>query len=302
MPARAAAMLAVMALTAGAGGCDADDDRESGGTGGAAKPTPGARDATPAEAKAVRAVVVRVFKTSDVRVICERSLTTRLFGLIYADRAACRKAAADDEGDEPPKRVEVSEIETRDRKATAQTRLIGGDSAGATGVVSLAKGSDGWRVDDLSTAFLRSLTEAGLRNDEDVPRAAARCIDDRLTRLSDEQFKRLAYGLLGRKPRATARLLELWSECERGQPGVSSLRRPLEKNLVDGLRRRGASGKVTACVIRRLRSTLPDKLLIELSTSEDRGSRARLTREVLAAAIACGFRPRQGDPGRLSPA
>ena len=168
--------------------------------------------------------------------------------------------------------------------------------------MSLVKTGDRWQLDDLSVAFLRSLTAAGLRNDNEVPAATGRCIDGRMMRMPDERFKRFSFGLLGRKPRASARLLELWSECERARSGASTLRRPLERAITEQLRRARAGGTVSACVIRRLRSTLPDRLLIELSTADDRRSKVRLNREVVAAAIACGFRPR-ADPGSgLSPA
>ena len=307
---RAAVMLALVALALGAAGCNSDDGDDGADRGASAteaspkgKATPATDgQARPADVKEIRAVVVRLFKSSDVRWICERSLTPRLFGLLYADGAACRKAAADEEDDKPPKRVEVSGIETRGNEATARARLVGGDTGGAAGALSLRKGGDGWRLDDLSTPFLRSLTAASLRNDNEVPNATGRCIEGRLTRMSDGRFKRFSFGLLGRKPRASARLLELWSECERGRGRVSSLRRPLEKAIVEQLRRARANRRVSACVVRRLRSTLPDKLLIELSTADDRRSKVRLNREVVAAAIACGFQPRS-DPGRgLSPA
>ena len=303
-------MLAVLALAVGGAGCDKDDGGDAGGRDSAKRASPadekakapGGTAASPADEKAIREVVVRLFKSSDVGWICERALTPRLFRLIYTGRAACRKAAADDEDDKPPKRVEVSDIETRGTTATARARLFGGDSGGGRGALSLVKGEAEWRLDDLSTAFLRSLTTAGLRNDEDVPPATGRCIGGRLRRMPDPQFKRLSFGLLGRKPAATARLLEIWSECERGQGGVSSLRRPLEKAITEQLRRARAGRRVSACVVWRLRSTLPDKLLIRLSTADDRRSKVHLNREVVAAAIACGYQPRAAPGGGLSPA
>ncbi len=302
------AVLAIIAIALA--GCDSDDDgdaaeRGASSTRSAPADRPSARAGTPAAAadeKQIRAVVVRLFKSSDVRWICSRALTPRLFRLIYAGPAACRKAAADEEDDKPPRRVEVWDIRTRRAAATARARLIGGDSGGANGALSLAKRGGEWRLDDLSTAFLRSLTTAGLRNDNEIPPATGRCIDGRLARMPDERFKRFSYGLLGRKPRASGRLLELVLECERGRDGVSSLRKPLEKTITEQLRQAEADPTVVACVIRRLRSTLPDKLLIRLSTADDRRSKAQLNREVVAAAIACGFRPRSAPGKGLSPA
>lgn len=288
---RTASILAAVALAWSAGGCDGGD---TAGENQQAK-------ATPAERKAVRAAVVLLFKSNDARVNCERSLTPRLFRLIFTDRAACRKAAAHDENDKPPERVEVSGIEIKDTRATAHARLIGGDSAGAKGVVSLAKGAGGWRTDDLSTAFLRSIVEASLRTDKETPHVVVRCVGGRLTRLPDDRFKRLAYSLIGQRPRATVALLQAVSACERRSGGASSVRRRLERSVTKELRRAGADRGAIACALRRLRSTLPDKLIIELAAKDDRRSKARITREVVAAAIACGVGGR-ADPGQLSPA
>lgn len=297
-------MLAAAALAVSAAGCAGGDDGDTGGGAPPAKATPGGgsqSSATPAEREAVRAAVVRLFKSQDVHVICERSLTPRLFRLIFAGPAACRKASAEDEDDEPPKRVEVSEIETGGKRATARASLIGGDSAGATGVVSLAKGNEGWRTDDLSTGFLRSLLEASLRTDRETPRVVVRCVNGRLTDMPRDQFKRLVYSLIGNKPRATARLLEALSECERRRGGISSIRRPLEKQLTKTLRQGGADPKEIACALRRLRVTVPDKLIIDLAAYKRRRLKQRIAREVVAAAIACGTQ-RPADPGELSPA
>ncbi|MBA2440358.1 MAG: hypothetical protein H0V50_06755 [Thermoleophilaceae bacterium] len=286
-----ASILAAVALASSAFGC-------GGATG---ENHPRAAKATPAEREAVRAAVVRLFKSNDVRVNCERSLTPRLFRLIFTDRAACRKVAADDKDDKPPERVDVSGIEIQDTRATARTRLIGGDTAGAKGVVSLARGSGGWRTDDLSAAFLRSIVEASLRADKETPRVVVGCVSGRLMRLADDRFKRLAYALLGEKPQATVRLLQTVSECERRSGGATSVRRRLEKSVTNELRRAGADRGAIACSLRRLRSTLPDKLIIELAAKDDRPSKARITREVVAAAVACGAGG-QTDPGQLSPA
>jgi hypothetical protein len=303
-------VLAVFAIACTLAGCDSGDDGGSGKRAAssarhapAERQTPsGADAAAPADANAIRAVIIRLFKSNDVRWICGRALTQRLVRAIYAGRAQCRKLAADEEDDKPPRRVEVSAITTRRGGATARARLIGGDAGGADGVVSLVKSGADWQLDGMSAAFLRSVTTAVLRNDDDVPARTGRCIDARLARVPDERFKALAYGLLGQRPRANARLLGLWYECERARGGASSLRRPLEKEIAAQLRRAAAKRAVVGCVIRRLRSTLPDKLLIRFIAAEDRRSKLRLNREVLAAAIACGFEPRSAPGGKLSPA
>lgn len=299
-----AVMAVVVAAPAAGGGCDSGDEGEGNGSGAPrpARPAPPADGAEPADVEAVRRFVVRLFKTGDVTFLCERSFTPRLFRLVYADRAACRKAVAETErDDEPTERVDVSKVEIRGGRATADVGLVGGDAGGAAGAVSLAKRGGEWRLDDLTAAFLRSLTAAGVRNDEDIPRTTGRCIESNLRRLPNARLKRLSFGLLGEEPAASASLLEMWSRCERGRPGGSTLRRPLERAIVGQLRRSGQTGGVASCVIRRLRTTLPDELLIRLSTRDDRASKVRLNREVVAAAVACGVQPRRGRE-KLSPA
>jgi hypothetical protein len=246
-------------------------------------------------------VVVRLFKSDDVRLICERSLTPRLFRLIFTGPAACRKAAAEDEDEEPTKRVDVSGIETRGKEATAHARLVGGDTPGAKGPLSLRRGTNGWRVDDISTAFLRSSVEASLKTDDDIPRVEGRCLNGRFTRMPDDEFKRFAYSLLGQRPQATVRFFQMLSRCDRRKGGVSTIRRAVEKSVVKELRGAGADRKAFPCVLRRLRTTLPEELLIRLVARDDRRSRAQITREAVAAAVACGIRPRRA-PGQLSPA
>ncbi|HEV2723336.1 MAG TPA: hypothetical protein VGV10_01770 [Thermoleophilaceae bacterium] len=312
---RAAAVLAAVVVALAAAGCAGGDDGDTRGQRTAGTPPErgagvsgtyadrGAAAATdtPAERKAVRQAVIRLFRTNDPRVICERSLTPRLFRLIFAGPAACRRATSDEEGEEPPERVEVSDVEITGRGATAHTRLIGGDTAGAEGVLSLKKDEKGWRADDFSAAFLRSSVSASLENERKIPAGVSRCIDRRLTAMPDERFKRLALALIGQRREANARLLRLLSECERRRGGVPSVRRELEKSVGKTLRRAGAGRSTIACSLRRLRMTLPDRLLIELAAEKGRRSRARITREVVAAALACGAR-RPGGPGELSPA
>ena len=300
--------MALAALLLAASGCNGSEDEQAGKEERArtakspASPQAEGRKASPAEREAVRKAVVRLFRTDDVEVICERSLTPRLFRLIFAGKDACRKAASEDEDDDdPPDRVEVSDVEIRGGRATAVTKLLGGDSAGAEGPLVLLKGRDGWRADDFSTPFLRSSVSASLENERKIPAAVGRCLDARLRAMADAQFKRLALELIGERRQANIRLLDMLSACERKRGGATSVRRELEKTVRRTLRKAGASRGATACTLRRLRITLPDRLLVRLATEKGRASRARITREVVAAAVACGAR-RPGGPEQLSPA
>ncbi len=83
--AHAAAMLAILAMGIAAGGCDNDGGGDAGGDGASTKnatpeqgqtTTPGGK-ATSADEKAIRAMAVRLFKSSDVGWICKRRATSR---------------------------------------------------------------------------------------------------------------------------------------------------------------------------------------------------------------------------------
>ena len=302
-----APVVACAVLALAAAGCSDDDGGDGAKEGARTTAAPAeqravGRAAGPAEREAVRKAVVRLFRTEDVEVICEQSLTPRLFRLIFTGPAACRKATSDDdEEEEPPDRVEVSDVEIRGDRATAMTKLIGGDTAGAEGALVLRKGADGWRTDDFSAAFLRSSVSASLENERKIPAAVSRCIEARLTGLPDPQFKRLALALIGKRKEANVRLLGMLSDCERREGGVTSVRRELDRTVTKTLRQAGASKNTIDCALRRLRTTLPDRLLVRLATEKGRTSRARITREVVAAAVACGAR-RPGGPDQLSPA
>lgn len=298
---RAGAVLVTLALAAGATGCDTDDGGGGGASPPKAKPTRPGTEATSEEQKAIEAVLVRLFKSRDARVICERTLTPRLFRRVYAGRAACLKVESPDEDDKPVKRVEVSNVETRGGSATADVRLVGGDADRGEGGVSLRKGKHGWRVDDLSTGFMRSAFTALLRNDDEIPATTARCIGRRFMRTPDARFKPFSLGLVGERSGPTRRMFEMWLDCERGRKGGSSLRRPMEQGLREELRGAKASPRVVDCVLRRLRRTLPDKRLVALFAADSRRSNLQLRRELIAAAIACGFQPRGESDRDLSP-
>ncbi|MGI8944997.1 MAG: hypothetical protein ACR2GL_01990 [Thermoleophilaceae bacterium] len=312
LPARC--LLAAAALCLGAAGCGGGDDGD--GEGGAQEarrttttPAAGTSAAGPpegassADRRAIRRLLVRLFKTDDPRVTCEESLTPELLGRIYSGAAQCRKIQAEDDGEKsnPPKRIEVTRIRTSGEEATAHIRAIGGDVDGVRGTVALRRDGDGWRADDLSTPLLRSTVSADLEADDDVPPAIARCAVARLAQIPDEEFKRLAYSLLGQKDPATVRLFTTLSRCDRRE--VSLIRRPVEKAIAKQLRKSGGKKRAIGCVLRRLRRTVPEPVLIELAAKEDRRSTARITRELVAAAVACGGgRPPDASPEQLSPA
>jgi hypothetical protein len=298
-------MTLVLALPLTAGCNDGGEDKAARTTTQRAQaaPTPvtGA-PASPADERAIRALLTRLFKSGTVSDTCERSLTTRLFRRIYTGPAACRKAETEDDKneDKPTKTVVVSDVRTSGGRASARARLVGGDTAGAMGTMTLSKEKAGWRLDDMATPFLRSVLKASLKTDEDIPKPVRRCVDARFTRMSDQELKPFAYGLFGHRTEATAKLYTQLLDCDPRKGGTSLIRKPLEREIRKQLGKAGAKRRQVDCVLRRMRTTLPDKLLIQLSAKDDRPSKQRITRAVVAAAVACGAGGRR-DPGQLTP-
>src|SRR4051794_7921136 len=302
-------LLVAAALGLAATGCNkGDDEGDAAGTAAQrteAQPAAAAGSpASPADRRAIRAVLVRLLKTNDADSTCERSLTTRLFRQIYTGGpAACRKAEKENakSEDKPTKDVVVTDIRTVKGHASAHVKVVGGDTDGAMGLVALTK-EDDWRVDDLSTPFLRSTFNTSLAHDKDTPPKVVRCVTSAATRIPDGEFKPFSYGLLGHRPAQTKRLLYMVSRCDRRTDGRSVIRHPLEREIAKQLKKAGAPPDRVDCVLRRLRLTLSDKRIIELSVKDDKPSRDKITREVVAAALACRAGGSRPDPGQLSPA
>jgi hypothetical protein len=298
----------VIALALALAGCNSGGDDAARTTGQRTEAAPPAgtsgAPASPADARAIRALLTQLFKSSRVEVTCQRSLTPRLFRRIYTGLAACKKVETEDakSEDKPTKSVVVTDIKTDGGRGAAHARLVGGDTAGAMGLVALVKGAHGWRVDDLDTPFLRSALTASLQHDKDIPRNVSQCINAGLARLDEREFKTFAYGLFGHRPRATLRLYTAMSKCDQRKGGKSVVRHALEREIGKQLRKAGADPGAVNCVLRRLRVTLPDKEIIKLTVKDDSTSRDRITREVVAAAVVCGAGRGRPDPRELSPA
>jgi hypothetical protein len=142
--------------------------------------------------------VLRAGLTSqDPSTVCEGSLTPALLTRIYGGVGECHVT----EG-EPGERisqalsVDVSRVHVRRAHATAVVTLHGGSHDGARGVLTLTRGNGAWRVSDLSTGLLRSQFEATLRRAQGLVPGARGCIADRMRRLADADFRRLAMSAL----------------------------------------------------------------------------------------------------------
>ena len=107
-------------------------------------------------------------------------------------------------------------------RATAYVVLRGGDQDGARGALSVAREDGTWRLDDLSTAFLRSEFNAGLGSGEQLQANLIDCVGKRVVGLSDAALRALAFGAMGGRPEAQAQLRGLVTACIQSLSAPSS--------------------------------------------------------------------------------
>ncbi len=154
--------------------------------------------------------------SNDAAVLCERALSTGLVMRVYGGRARClqveRAAAASRAA---AGSAQVSRIKADGDRATAYVVLHGGDQNGARGALSVVREDGAWRLDDLSTAFLRSEFNAGLGSGEQLQANLIACVGKRVVGLSDAALRALAFGAMGGRPEAQAQLRGLVTDCIR---------------------------------------------------------------------------------------
>ena len=242
--------------------------------------------------KEITDVLTAGLTSRDVAVICEGSLSPDLIKRIYGDTPKCHTAEKEDlEDSERAKSVSVSGVKVDGDKATATIALKGGDQDGATGALTLVEAEPGWRVNDFSTALLRSEFEASMKTDTEVPAGLKDCIGKKVLALGDSELRELAYGSMGDKPEAQKELTGLITECAPepasdagGDPDAppSVLRQQFEKGIAESLDGDGVSAEAIECVKRELRSRITDKQIAEAVGA----GRENLPEDVTAATAA----------------
>ena len=196
--------LAALLLAATLGGC--------GGGGGAGDPS---ADIT----RALQAGLT----SSDASVLCEHALSSGLVTRVYGGRDRClqvERAAAASRG--AAGSAQVSQIKADGDRATAYVVLRGGDQDGARGALSVVRQDGAWRLDDLSTAFLRSEFNAGLGSGERLQANLIDCVGKRVVALSDPALRALAFGAMGGRPEAQTQLRGLVTACIQSLSAPSS--------------------------------------------------------------------------------
>jgi hypothetical protein len=237
--------------------------------------------------EAIREVIVASLTTDEPETDCRERLSEGFVARTYGDRAACVRIQGEDEDGPDATAVDTPSIEVDGDAATATIEVTGGRTEGVEGELGLVREDGDWRVDELSVPLLRSLVELGLRSGqtEGLPAGGIECVQQELDALPDEEFRELAYQLVGETPEAERRTLEFLAGCQ-GEGGISLLRQAFEQGLIESLREQNASQAEIDCVISGIRERLSDDRLLELVSAEN--ANEATAQELTPVVEACG--------------
>lgn len=143
----------------------------------------------------IRSMLAAGLTSQDPRVVCEGSLSPSLLMRIYGGTAKCHATEGDPaERISQAQSVEVHRVRVHGAEATAVVVIHGGNHDGARGALSLHLMEGRWLVRDLSVALLRSQFDAGIRRMQSIDPLMKACVSQKMHKLGDATFKRLAFG------------------------------------------------------------------------------------------------------------
>lgn len=156
----------------------------------------------------------RGFTTTDPAVLCQQTLSAGLAQQIYGSAARCLEAERQAAGTRvPATSVRVSRVVVHGDRANAFVVLVGGDAAGTRGAVSVVRRDERWRLDALSTGFLRSGLKSGLVDNPQVSAALRDCLSARLDTLDDGVLRSLGLAAMGARAEGMQGLQALIGDC-----------------------------------------------------------------------------------------
>jgi hypothetical protein len=163
----------------------------------------------------ITAALESALAPTDPAELCAQTLSTQLVTKVYGSPERCvavERAAA--VGRQLPDRVEVANVVADGDRGTATVTVSGGSQDGVRGELSVVREDDTWRLDDLSTAFLRASFDAQLAGGGGgVEGALTTCVSKKVVGLDDAGLRELAFGAMGGRPEAQERLRGLAAEC-----------------------------------------------------------------------------------------
>lgn len=244
-------------------------------------------------------VITTGLTTNAPDVTCKKTFSGSWVSQVYGSVTKCVAAETNDaKTNKPATGASVTSIKVDGDGATAFIEVQGGDADGARGAVTLAKESGGWRISDLSPAFLRSQLRAELTNDRSLPTALKNCVQDQVDDLDDTALHTLALGAIGDQPKAQADLQAIITKCAAQESSASSgsgtssatasvLRKQFEQGVTESLKKDGISQTAIACVKRELRSAITDEQIVSLIGKSSKQVPQSITKSTAAALAAC---------------
>lgn len=225
------------------------------------------------EDPAIKRAVEQAYTTKDAALKCDKLATQSFVKRVYGEVAQCRKAEAPESDDKPPTAVKSSDLEVDGDAATVKIRLVGGDTAGASGTLQLRKEGGDWRVDDLGVDLLRSQVTTGLTSDSAPPALrdpkVVACTRKAFLDLADPELRRIAYLSIGETGAGEAELGKLLGPCLSipSSGGVSALRKQFESGITSKARKDGMSQSTIDCINKQLRRSISDEEISKLAFS-----------------------------------
>ena len=236
-------------------------------------------------------------KTNDPTVLCTKTFSTGFVQRVYGTQAKCITVETKNaKTNKPATAAKVTSIKVDGGTATAVVAVTGGDDSGASGQLALVSQQKGWRVDDLSTALLRSQLDAGAKNDRSLAANLKTCITGKISALDDASFRTLALGATGDQPAALAQLKSITTDCfvqtsagtgASGSGTASVLRKKFEQGISESLRKDGISKAAVTCVEQKLRSAISDKQIVALIGAGSKSVPPKIAQATAAAMAAC---------------
>lgn len=170
----------------------------------------GGQDDRAAIADAVRTSLT----TTDPSVLCGETLSTGLRRQVYGSPARCAAVEARSAATRvTPTGVAVTRVRVDGDRGTAMVALRGNGQDSVRGAIGLVHEDGRWRLDDLSTAFLRSSFNAGIEGDGTLQGSLVVCVGTKIRGLDDATLRTLVYGAMGGRPEAHAQLQEFVADC-----------------------------------------------------------------------------------------
>ncbi len=152
--------------------------------------------------------------STDPAVLCGETLSTGLQTRIYGSTERCTAVETRSAPTRiTPTGVVVTDVQVDDERATATVGLRGNGQDSVRGAVGLVREGGGWRLDDLSTAFLRTSFNAGLDSGGTLEGALIVCVGTKIRALDDAAMRTLAFGAMGGRREAQVQLRGLVAEC-----------------------------------------------------------------------------------------